>query len=560
MNYSVRSAVCDILIIGGSGAALIAALEARKSGLDVLLATKGIVGRGGNTIVSGAGFAAFLPEKNPNDSLERFRADTLSSGKGINLEYLVDLLLENSKSAILGLESYGVKFSKINGEYVRRTPPGHSRPRQIPTMLDSMGYHTRGLSITLPLREAAMRAGIRFMEKTPVVKLLHDADGVYGAVGINIDKSEHCEITAKAVILATGGAGMVYDRTNNTSDVTGDGYALALEAGARLVDMEFVQFYPTMAYKPVKIPVSSPLFGDGAVLRNKNLERFMGKYDPAGDMATRDIMSRAIFSEVKAGSGVDKGVYMDCSGIPHHVFNSRYKVFAEYLQSQKVNRDKDMLIISPSTHFFMGGIKIDSGCKTGVEGLFAAGEVVGGLHGANRLSGNALTEAVVFGEIAGKMAARHAAKIQTTRRPGKGFNPVTGQRVGDLREIKTTLRRTMWQNVSVLRSQDSLEIALNQINDCQQELVACAANNIAQLLEWTELQRMSTVAEAVTRSALLRTESRGSHYRQDFPTSDDSNWLGNQEIWQSEKSLCLRFRPHLDTKGTNPQGKNSARN
>jgi succinate dehydrogenase/fumarate reductase flavoprotein subunit len=541
LNYPVRLVDCDVLVVGGGGAALIASLEARSAGLDVLMVSKGIVGRGGNTIVSGAGFSAFLPGENQPDSLRQFLADTLASGKGINLEYLVDELIEKSESAIHELENYGVTFSKIDGEHVRRTPPGHSRPRQIPTVLESGGYHTRGLTITLPLREAAERAGIRFLERTPVVKLLHDADGVHGAIGIDLGASEFCRIAAKSVVLATGGAGMVYDRTNNTADATGDGYVLALEAGARLVDMEFVQFYPTMAYKPVKVPVSSPLFGDGAVLRDKNRERFMEKYDPAGDMATRDIMSRAIFSEVNAGSGVDSGVYIDCSGIPSHVFNTRYKGFADYLHSNRVNPYHEMLIVSPCTHFFMGGIKLDGNHETGVDGLFAAGEVVGGLHGANRLSGNALTEAAVFGKIAGRKAATHAAKSRATRRSEEVYHPAVGERIGNLAEIKSALRRSMWQNVSLLRSRDSLDQALSQINDCRQEISTLAVNGIRELAGWIELDRMITVAETVTRSALSRRESRGSHYRSDFQSADDSAWLGNLEMWQQGNSLQLEF-------------------
>lgn len=541
-RYPVSSVACDILVVGGGGAALVAALEARKSGLNVLVVSKGIVGRGGNTIVSGAGFAAFIAENNTNDSLEIFRKDTITSGNGINLEYLLNIFVENSASAIRDLEQYGVIFSKINDEYVRRRPPGHSQSRQIPTELTTEGYHVRGLSITLPLREAALRAGVRFMERTPIIELIHDPDGVHGAVGINPGSSEFCQIAAKSVILATGGAGIIYERTNNTSDVTGDGFALALEAGAKLIDMEFVQFYPTMGFKPVKVPVSSPMFGDGAVLRNCNLERFMTKYDPAGDMAKRDVMSRAIFAEANSGYGIENGVYMDCSGVPPDVFNSRYKAFGNYLSAHGVSWDKDLLLISPSTHFFMGGIKIDSCCATGVNGLFAAGEVVGGLHGANRMSGNALTEMVVFGKIAGVMSAKHAANLKTNKGSGKVFTPsADGNCVRDLRNIRSTLRRTMWKNVSVLRSKESLERALEEINDCQQELADSATSNAAQLVERSELQRMLTTAEAVTTSALLREESRGSHYRSDFPSTDNSKWAGNQEIWQKDKTLHYKF-------------------
>jgi len=547
VDYPIRSVVSDVVVIGGSCAALVAALEARKAGLNVMVATKGLAGRGGNTIVSGAGFAAVLPEKEQSDSYEQYRADTLASGKGINLEYMLDILIENSGSAILDLEGYGVKFLKSNGGYVRRTPPGHSRPRQIPTVNDGLSYHTRGLSVTIPLREAAQRAGITFLEKVSVIKLLHDADsGVCGAIGISAGTSELIKIGAKAVIIATGGAGMIFERTNNTADVTGDGYGLALEAGARLVDMEFVQFYPTMAFKPVKFPVSSPLFGDGAVLRNKDRERFMTKYDPAGDMATRDMMSRAIFSEVAAGNGVEKGIYIDLSAIPVSVFEKKHKAIYKYLQALRVNPAKDMLLISPSTHFLMGGIKIDRACSTGVAGLFAAGEVVGGLHGANRLSGNALTETVVFGKIAGRMAAGYASRVHTIKWPAWGIDPATGTREGDLREIKSALRRTMWQNVSVQRSRESLERALNEIRDYRQELESIAAKGLRQLHDWFELNSMLTTSEAVTRSALLRKESRGSHYRIDYPASHDPEWTGNVELWR-EKDLCLTFCPKEQT-------------
>ena len=544
MSYPVKSVVSDVLVIGGSSAALVAALEARKTGLNVMVATKGLVGRGGNTIVSGAGFAAVLPGKNQLDSRELYYADILASGKGVNLDYLVNILTANSELAIVDLESYGVKFSKSNGEYIRRTPPGHSQPRQIPTVNDGVSYHTRGLTITLPLREAAKRAGITFLEKTTIIELLHDADtGVYGAIGVSTGTSELIQICSKATILSTGGAGMIYERTNNTADVTGDGYALALQAGASLVDMEFVQFYPTMAFKPVKFPVSSPLFGDGAVLRNKNLERFMAKHDPAGDMATRDLMSRAIFAEVGAGYGVENGVYIDLSRVPIDVFERKHKAIFKYLNAVKIDPRKDMLLISPSTHFFMGGIKIDSSCTTGVEGLFAAGEVVGGLHGANRISGNALTETVVFGKIAGLLAVKHASKIHSGKLPAKRTELATGHRAGNLQEVKSAMRRAMWQNASVQRSQESLERALHDIKDYQHHLMDLAADSSRHLCEWFELKGMLTVAEAVTSSALMRNESRGSHFRLDYPTSNDSKWLGNVEIKQKDGKLCLTFCP-----------------
>ncbi len=543
MGYPVRPIVCDILVVGGSAAALIAALEARKSGQNVLMVSKGLIGCGGNSIVSGAGFAAILPEANGIDSCERFRADTLASGQNLNLENLLTVFVEHSGTAILDLAQHGVVFSKTDGDYLRRQPPGHSLPRQIPTVFEPEYYHTRGLSITLPLRDAARRCGIRFLEKTPIVELLQDADGICGAVGINVATSEYTQISSNAVILATGGAGTIYARTNNTSDVTGDGYGLALDAGAKLIDMEFVQFYPTMAFRPIKIPVSSPMFGDGAVLRNKNLERFLSRYDPAGDMATRDSMSRAIFSEVNVGNGVENGVYIDCSGIPDDIFFSRYKGFANYLLAHGIDPQKDMLLISPTAHFFMGGIFVDENCSTGVAGLFASGEVVGGLHGANRLSGNALTEAAVFGKIAGQMAARHAAKFSSVRRVAVIFDERQHDcKKDDLNEIKSALRQTMWENVSLMRSRETLEYALSQITQYQNELIDHATSSIRQLAEKNSLERMLTTAEAVVRSALLRTESRGCHFRCDYPTSNHSDWIGHVEVKQKKRALNLKFK------------------
>ncbi len=541
MRYPVCNLISDVIIVGGGAAALIAALEAKKSGSDVLLVSKGLIGRGGNTIVSGAGFSGYLPMRVSEDSVEQFKLDTLNSGKGINREDLLKIFIERSGSTILELENYGVQFSKAYGDYVRRRPPGHSQPRQIPTVFDHVPYYTRGLSITLPLREAAQKCGIRFIEKTQIIKLLQDRDGVCGALGINFSTSEYTQIAARAVILATGGGGMIYEKTNNTSDVTGDGYSLALDVGARLVDMEFVQFYPTMATTPLKIAVSNPLFGDGAVLRNKKMERFLIKYDPAGDMATRDSMSRAIFSEVQKGNGVNGGVYIDCRGILSDVLAHRYKAFFEHLLDHGIDLKKDLLIISPTTHFFMGGIVIDENCSAGVPGLFAAGEVVGGLHGANRLSGNALTETVVFGKIAGQMAAKQAKKSKFYRIFNKLYDEQFGQRTANLTEIKKSLRHTMWENVSVVRSESSLKNASEQISLCQKELTTHKTRGLRELAIKHSLQKMLTVAEVVTRSALLRKESRGSHYRSDFPDSDCSDWIGNVEVAKAGNHISLEF-------------------
>ena len=536
----------DVLVIGGGSAALTAALEAKAVGVTVLLVSKGTIGRGGNTVVSGAGFATYIPDNHNSDSREAFCEDILSGGKKINQNHLVQVMVDQSSFVLPFLEEKGVKFEKKGDFYLRRTPPGHSYPRQVPTIYKPGDYHTRGLSITVPLREAAQSSGIQFLEKSMVAKLLKDEEGVCGAIAIDSVRKKIVRIKAKAVILATGGAGMIYERTNNTSDITGDGYALALEAGAKLIDMEFVQFYPTMGIKPLKMTVSTPLFGDGAILRNKNKERFIGNYDPAGDKATRDSMTRAIYLESRSGRGVDGGVYVDCSRIPKQILMEKHRGFFEFLNKHGLNPEKDWLIVAPTTHFFMGGVQVDAYGRSNVGRLYAAGEIVGGLHGANRLSGNALTETVVFGRIAGAMAAQHAKKEITLRDPGSVLELPSGHREIDIRDVRSALRKSMWLNASVVRSKDSLSMALNDIHFLKKEIHDTMVDGLEQLTKWIEVKRMLEISEVVVYSALFREESRGSHFRSDFPATVDSRWYGNIESTLRENSLCLRFQEKAD--------------
>ncbi|MHB8986388.1 MAG: FAD-dependent oxidoreductase, partial [Eubacteriales bacterium] len=468
---------CDVLVVGGGLAGMVAALEARKHVEKVVLASKAPAGRSGNTIVSGAGFSAYIRADMQEDSEDQFFRDTFDGGLRVGDPRLIGTLAEKAGPALLVLEAvYGVELQRHDGRIVRRQPPGHSFPRSVPTVFSSYPYLVRGLSITRPLAGKLPASGIICLDGYTVTDLAVHEGEICGAYlldgrGTGLPVS----VSAKAVVLAAGGGGRLFSHTNNTNDVAGDSYALALRAGAELRDMEFVQFYPTMGVKPVKVTVSNPLFGHGAVLRNRSGERFMERYDPRGDMATRDAMARAIFWEVAKGNGVDGGVYLDCTGIREDILQKVYPSFVRFLRKQKHDIFNDRLIVYPSTHFFCGGIKIDPLGYTRVPGLFAAGEAAGGMHGANRLSGNALSEALVFGFCAGEGAGKYAA-IKSGSLPELPAPPLPQLNIkGDISpdEVCGALRRTLWQDVSLVRDQRSLERARLVIMDCEKSLADC---------------------------------------------------------------------------------------
>lgn len=535
---------CDVLIIGGGVAALMAALEAKKLVEDVIIVSKGKIGRSGNTIVSRCRFGAYIPHQCSSDSVQHHFQDTLIGGKFINDETLVDTLASQAGQRVLGLEGYGVRFCKVEGDFERQIAPGHSYPRSISTFHADRPYAIPGLSITLPLLRAVKSSGVQLIEDTSIAKIAVSEGMVCGAIGLDIKGERALFLRAKSVILAAGGGGRIFARTNNTRHVTGDSYALALEAGAVVRDMEFVQFYPLMMTSPVRALISTLVFGDGAVLRNEAGERFMFQYDEDGEMVTRDLMSRAIFCEMRRSKR--QGIYLDCSPIPLPIMKQRYSALHRLLERHNIDMQRVFLLVSPTTHFFMGGVEIDECCQSSLPGLYATGEAVGGVHGANRLSGNALSEAVVFGAIAGEHAANRAKRSAAVPpvRLSLDFIP-PHPRSGDisLREIRSPLRRSMWEDASIIRSEDSLRRARSKVEQCRRSLENCSIQSFAQAVESEEIRRMCIVAEAIVASALHRRESRGAHYREDFPSSEDEDWLGKIEVVKVAEQLRLSFVP-----------------
>jgi aspartate oxidase len=292
---------------------------------------------------------------------------------------------------------------------------------------------------------------------------------------------------------------------------------------------------------PLKTIIPTRLFAQGAVLRNKAGERFMPRYDPdRAEMATRDVMSRAIFLEMQRTG--EQGVYLDCTQIPPDVMEQQHPTLVRALQKRGLDLQKDYLTISPTVHFIMGGVKIDGRCQSTVPGLYAAGEAAGGLHGANRLSSNALSETIVFGAIAGQQAASCAKGTKGSTPPIAGTGLVVHPRKGDLslHEVREALRRIMWEGASIVRSEGSLQEASLKVQGCRLALGKCTVSTFAHIVELLQIQRMCSAAEAIVASALLRTESRGAHYREDYPSSDEG-WLGSFHVAKVADQLEVDF-------------------
>ena len=501
-----------------------AAIAARETGVDVLVVSKTRVGFGNNTYLSKAAWAA-PGLGDPQDSYRSHVRDTLIGGRFLNDEKLVERVAQGAERVFFFLEACGVRFATKDGRVVFEHAPGHAYRRHV------RGENRTGGDLMLPIMKYARRIGVRFLDRVFITALFPHGDRVAAAAGLSEDGSFY-SIGYRCAVLATGGYARIYLHNNNAPGIQGDGQVIAFELGVPLKDMEFVQFYPTaLGNKGVRLLLYEVLiFQGGARLKNALGEDVLSKHglDDPGRL-TRDHLSRAIMEEVEKGLGVEGGVIMDIGGIPVEMAATLSSILpAGWSPGVKE------FVVSPTTHFCMGGIVTDSEAQTAVAGLFAAGEVCAGVHGANRLAGNALSEIFVMGEVAGANAGLSAKETALSPVPERELQ---GEKVRlealfsdtgeDAKGFCRSLQSVMWEKAGIIRSAASLNAALTRIEEVETLSKTCRAESPVQLMRRLDLKSMLQVSKMVCRAALRRTESRGAHYRTDHPQEKNPEWLKN---------------------------------
>ena len=547
----------DVLVIGAGGAGMYAAIAAARNGASVLLLDKSQVGRGGATIMAQMTVAVALGEQEP-DSVQLHFQDTINAGRGLCNEDLAYLLCEDGPKRIREMSEWGTRWARENGHIKQEMAPGHSVKRCC-----YVDFLNTGPAVAATLRRKVGEiAAIRRISNLAAVEILVHDGWTIGAVALNIVDGQWVTIGAKAVILAAGGLTKLYERNSASANMGGEAYAMALWAGAELIDMEFVQFFPIGHLAP-RLVGMDPIMWDpfryklGGKLLNGKFEEFVDRYgstDFGRYNATRDIAAYAILKEVEAGRGTSHGgAYLDFRHIPELRLRSAFGPVIDRLQTNGIDLKKMPVEVSPIAHYHMGGIRVGVNMETRIAGLYAAGEAVGGANGANRLSGNAITEAFVFGERAGARAALNAkqatsswveslADVVLERLRGSSANG-TSDAPAPI-SLQAELQKLMWEKAGPFRSGHQLSSALKRIVQMQGELPSLRINSQGgfnlDLQDWFELRAMLATAAAIVKSALARTESRGAHQREDFPAPDDT-LLQNQVVELQNHELITHW-------------------
>jgi succinate dehydrogenase/fumarate reductase flavoprotein subunit len=534
----MRHLSTDVMIVGAGGAGMYAAIAAARNGAFVLLLDKGLVGRGGATVMAQMTVAAAIAQQEPDDWSIHLE-DTLKAGRGLCNETLSALLCGEAPKRILEMEQWGTRWAREHGHIKQEMAPGHSRRRCC-----YVDFLNTGPAVAATLRRKVGEIPeIRRISNIAVIDILVHEGQAVGALGLNVSDGELIVLQAGAVILAAGGLTKIYERNSASANMGGEAYALALWAGAQLVDMEFVQFFPIGHLAP-RLVGMDPIMWDpfryklGGKLLNGHFEEFIDRYggsDFGTYTATRDVAAYAILKEVEAGRGSPHGgAYLDFRHIPEARIRAAFGPVIDRLFKNGIDLTKTPVEVGPMAHYHMGGIRVDQQMATGIPGLYAAGEAVGGANGANRLSGNAITEAFVFGERAGQAAAEAAKRLARswdekkaraavernrrlrTERAKHGATPI---------RLQMELQKLMWEKAGPFRTGEKLVAALARIREMkEQELPGLSVDKQdfynLDLQDWYELRAMLATAQAVVSSALARTESRGAHQREDFPDTD----------------------------------------
>ena len=523
----------DVLIIGSGAAGMYAAITAARAGARVMLVDRSLIGRGGATVMAQMTVAAALGSETPDHWSHHYN-DTLAAGRGLCEPRLAQLLCEEGPACIREMEGWGIGWARQDGRIAQALAPGHDRPRCV-----YVDFLNTGPAVSKTLRGVITRSGgIRKAGDLLIVDLVCADGEVAGATALHVASGAAVTIAAKATILATGGLTRLYRRNSASANMGGDGYALALRAGAPLVDMEFVQFFPIGHLAPRLIGMD-PIMWDpfryklGGRLINSEGEELTSRYGVSEEgryVTTRDIATYAIIKEVEAGRGSPHGgAFLSFQHCEEQTLRAAFGPVIDRLLRNNIDLTRMPIEVAPIAHYHMGGIVADERMQTEIPGLFAAGEAVGGANGANRLSGNAITEAVVFGRRAGANAAEHALKARAQAfdmRAARSSLDLTAAEEPRTRSINTAamigrLQAVMADSVGPLRTAARLDQALAAIDEMVRELgerpIGAGGAFDLRRVEWFDLRNMLLVARTVAMAARERTESRGAHQREDFP-------------------------------------------
>lgn len=517
---------CHVLVIGSGGAGVRAAIEASKYG-DVVLISKTLVGKGGCTTMAEGGFNAVMREQ---DTCGLHYEDTIMGGAFLNDLELANILTQEAPLRMGDLVKWGAVFDFTDKNEIAQRPFGGQRFPRTCYAGDRTGHE---IMMTLVdrlsfLLDQSQGKGIVLLQDYTVIDLLLDGKRAIGAMTLD-EKGDLIVIKADSTVLATGGGTKVYDISTNSSSGTGDGYAIGYRAGAELIDMEMVQFHPTGAVYPYDARgrlITEAVRGEGGVLKNINGERFMQRYDPQRmELSTRDVVARAIATEILEGRGTaNGGVYLDVTHLPSEQIETRLPLMLEQYLAFGVDIRTTPMEVAPTAHHIMGGLRITPECRTTLPGLFACGEVSGGVHGANRLGGNALAETQVFGKRAGEAAGKEGMRqkkideAQVKRQQERLDRFMNGTKSPS--EVRRLLQQAMWDGAGIFRNAADLQRTLAAVNDLAgKPIKAEIPRNLA---ECCIVQNMCLTASLICRSALIREESRGAHVRKDIQQSHDA--------------------------------------
>ncbi len=519
-STSTNQLFTDCLVIGAGVAGLRAAIEAAES-LKVIVVCKGQV-EDSNTWNAQGGIASVLEAE---DTFESHVADTLKTGCGICDQEVVELVIRRGPELVKQLLSWGAEFDRKDGRLDVTREGGHSRARIAHAHGDETG---RIIAQTL-IKQARQLPNIRIIEGFYAIDLLTDDDNrCVGLIGCD-GRSGPQIIWSPNTILASGGAGRLYRETTNPEVATGDGIALAYRAGAVLRDLEFVQFHPTTLYiaGASRALITETLRGEGALLLDNKGRRFMKDYHESAELAPRDIVSRAILSQMRKTEATH--VYLDVRHFDKEFFAKRFPLINELINSFDIDITNDLIPVRPSAHYMVGGVKTDTSARTSIDNLYACGEVAStGLHGANRLGSNSLLEGLVFGKIAGQavLECTEAGASQTKRPVIEYQIPHSDRTRLDTEDVRNSLRALMWRNVGITRIDTPLTEAQEIIRFWQRYVM----DKVFDSPEDWECQNMLTVSLLIAQAAQQRCESRGTHFRRDFPDIDDKNFKEHIEI------------------------------